>query len=217
MSTSDPSDESAFFRFERSAVATSPLKGQTADYEIRSRDGSLLFTCQTVGGGITRPTVLLDAGGEAVATLKARRRILNRAYDLLDAKGRSPVGKIHTKLGASWRVEIPEGSPRFEIMDLEKAAKASLRDALGGAPDTYIVLEQARAIGRVERVERPAATTGDQDRPVGFLRKALGSVLKVFDWTLLLEEPLDARSSQALIAATLLLQEHTIQHHRSSV
>lgn len=215
MITSTPMNETAFFRFERSAGATSLLKGQTADYEIRSRDGSLLFTCQTMGGGITRPTVLVDGDGAAVATLKARRRILNRAYDLFDGEG--AIAKIHTKLGTSWRVDVPEGTPRFKIMDSEKAAKASLRDALGGAPDTYVVLEREHAIGRVERVKRPAATAGDQKRGVGFLREALASVLKVFDWSLLLEEPLDARSTQALIAATLLLQEHTIQHHRSSV
>jgi hypothetical protein len=206
------------FRFEASVVATSLLAGESKDYQIKGADGALLFSCRTVGGGTTRPTVLLDADGAEVATLAARRRVLNFAYDLFPAGGGAALAafRMQVRVRRSWRIELPPGTERFSILDAETAARSLMRNALGGSPDVYLVLEGERAVARVEQSARPLPEQAPTGR-LGHLRRRLLSALPPQDWTLLLDDDLPADRTLVLIAATLLLQDHTIRGSRTSV
>jgi hypothetical protein len=100
-------------------------------------------------------------------------------------------------------------------MDAETAARTILRDLLSGVPDVYLILDGEQQLAHVERTRRPTAPPPEAGGLLGRLRRTVAEALPIQDWTLLVDAPLTPDETRVLIAATLLLLDHTIAGHQS--
>jgi hypothetical protein len=176
------------FHIEHTTLGDGLLRPAANLYEVRDGDGVLLWVCRAVGRCMRSTTEFRDVEhGPVRFRMDPARLLFNRTWRLFDAEHTTPFASVTSTGGGLWRL--------LDVRDIEQARIVDAAQA--GAP------------------ARAAYALVSGDGVLAHVHEAAGGGVRSSAMELVLLHDTVVLDPRLLVAAMVLLQEHTVRHRRS--
>jgi hypothetical protein len=206
-----------FYRIRKTLVEKlSMIKGEDSWYTVYGESMQEVLCCHVLGNCTRGLSAHREKdGSEVLFRMQPKGKLMNMTYFVNAGSAGSLLATIKLFVGRGMKILDPQGQEVYRIIDARGALDKVVVDVLEGACTEYALVRDGERLGLFKPRKRPASGSASGH---GLIRRTILKVLgSSSDWSMELGDRAGKiEDHRPLLAALILLKEHTIRNDQSS-